>query len=262
MIHTFFIKHLFPLALIMLSLTTSALAEQSRINKSTGWGTHGMAVFGGHDGLYASHLPMFHAPHDSQVIIRFHLRDKSVENQLRTQLAQKPELWTLEPEEFDLLRLAPGHAQPLQQFNARFVQGHFERGGVERYLDQHVVIDEVLIFRRLTAKATGTDAEIPSAGKYHLIGRGREYFATKEIDRRPDFDIIVAMKPLAKTPTTLLGKRATMGPKAGTPQRHFILKTSNLQSPSSEELHVALQKQGEAKLRFGSILYFETGDLK
>jgi hypothetical protein len=29
-------------------------------------GTHGMVLFGGHDGLYGYHLAMFHAPHDRQ----------------------------------------------------------------------------------------------------------------------------------------------------------------------------------------------------
>lgn len=33
-------------------------------------GTHGMALFGGKDALYTSHLPMFHAPHDYQLVLQ------------------------------------------------------------------------------------------------------------------------------------------------------------------------------------------------
>ncbi len=213
-----------------------------------------MAVFGGKDGLYASHLPMYHAPHDSQVVFRFHLADDAMDAQLRSALAAKPELWTLDPERFDLHRMAPGHAQPLREFTARFVQGHFERGGTERYLNQKVVVDEVLIFKRLAAPH-GTGAANPSAGRYHLLGRGHEFFAVKEIDRRPDFDIIVAMKPLATPASTS---------KTGSAAQHrqIMLPTSDLQAPSPKALQAALKKHGQSALQVASTLYFETEDLK
>ena len=40
-------------------------------------GVHGMALFGGKDGRYAAHLPMFHAPHDYQVLLPIRLADKA-----------------------------------------------------------------------------------------------------------------------------------------------------------------------------------------
>jgi len=147
-----------------------------------------MAVFGGREGLYASHLPMFHAPHDSQILLRFHLADAPAEQALRETLARQPRLWTLDPETFDLLRLSPGHAQPLREFKARFFEGHFERGGKPQAGEQRVVVDEVLLFRRL--KPAPRDA---ATGRYRLIGKGDEWFAFKTIDRRPDFDHIVRL---------------------------------------------------------------------
>jgi hypothetical protein len=154
----------------------------------TAMGGHGMAVFGGREGLYASHLPMFHAPHDTQLLLRFHLADAAADRALRETLAREPKLWTFDPEPFDLLRFAPGHARPLREFQARFFEGHFERGGRPQPAEQRVVVDEVLLFRRLdpTPRESAT-------GRYRLIGRGSEWFAVKRIDRRPDFDHILRL---------------------------------------------------------------------
>lgn len=167
-------------------MTLAALPLAARAE--TAVGGHGMAVFGGREGLYASHLPMFHAPHDSQILLRFHLADRSADRALREQLAARPRLWTLDPETFDLLRLAPGHAQPLRQFSARFFEGHFERGGQAQPGEQRVVVDEMLLFRRLSAAPREA-----AAGRYRLVGKGGEWFAFKLIDRRPDFDHIVRL---------------------------------------------------------------------
>src|SRR5579859_1939791 len=71
------------------------------------WGLHGMVLFGGADGLFASHLPMFHAPHDYHVVIALQL-PPDIDTSIRTRLSRAPALWTLVPEEFELARLAPG----------------------------------------------------------------------------------------------------------------------------------------------------------
>ncbi|MGM9482325.1 hypothetical protein ACS5PN_14135 [Roseateles sp. NT4] len=168
-------------------LTLAALPLLARAEE-TAMGGHGMAVFGGREGLYASHLPMFHTPHDTQLVFRFHLADAAADRALRETLARRPKLWTFDPEAFDLLRFAPGHAQPLRDFKARFFEGHFERGGKPQKAEQRVVVDEVLVFRRLSP------AERDAAtGRYRLIGQGQEWFAFKTIDRRPDFDHIVRL---------------------------------------------------------------------
>ena len=219
-----------------------------------GYGSHGMAVFGGRDGLYASHLSMFHAPHDAQVLLRFHLADASVDASLRARLALRPQLWTLDPESFDLHRLQPGNAEPLKQFGARFVQGHFERGGEERFAGQTVVIDEVLLFKSLDFKPASEGTVPHSAGRYLLLGSGREYFAVKEIDRRPDFDAIVAMKPRPSS-------KRPVGEYTTTIHR-FTLPTDDLEAPTRPALQAALQGWVGRTLQVGKTLYFETDDLK
>jgi hypothetical protein len=181
------------LASLPLMARPLAAAAADATAAQTAIGGHGMAVFGGREGLYASHLPMFHPPHDSQVLLRFHLADAAADRALRAELAARPRLWTFDPETFDLLRLAPGHAQPLREFQARFFEGHFERGGRPQATAQRVVVDEVLLFRRLDA--TPREA---ATGRYRLIGRGGEWFAVKTLDRRPDFDHILRLEAPAR----------------------------------------------------------------
>jgi hypothetical protein len=223
-----FVKRRSLLALALAAAPWLARAQGA----PTAMGSHGMAVFGGHEGLYASHLPMFHAPHDTQLVFRFHLADAPAEQALRETLASRPRLWTFDPEPFDLLRFTPSHAQPLREFSARFFDGHFERGGTPQPATQRVVVDAVLMFKRLSPAARGG-----RIGRYHLLGHGAEWFAFKEIDRRPDFDQIVRLTA---------------------PTRHepvLRLLLDGVQPPGA-----ALQQA------FGATalteLYFETGDLR
>lgn len=211
---------------------------------SSHYGTHGMALFGGKQGLYASHLPMFHPPHDVQVVFRLHLQDAKQDAELRQRLARQSELWTLEPEKFDLQRLSPGHALPLRQFSARIVQGHFERDGKVQYAAQTVVVEQVLLYQPLSAERRPANM-----GHYLVIGKGKERFALKKIDRRPDFDwISVLHAPASLTlPAELL-----------IPNQQ---KAGKLLAPDSKAWQKALHPwRGKAKI--GRNLYFETGDLE
>lgn len=164
------------------------------------FGQHGMALFGGKDALYASHLPMFHAPHDYQVVLRVHLADPAQDRSLRQRLDGKTALWTVSPENFELDRLAPKAATPLKRFKADMVEGHFEQGGKTRIAGATVVVDEVLLFRQLSPAIKTSDS-----ARYVRIGR----YLVKEIDSRPDFEHIVALKaaPNAGAPVSV-GKQA------------------------------------------------------
>ena len=65
-------------------------------------GGHGMAVFGGREGLYASHLPMFHTPHDSQILLRFRRQQPPVPPQQQHEAA-RPLLSAREQEVLELI---------------------------------------------------------------------------------------------------------------------------------------------------------------
>ncbi|WP_373990514.1 hypothetical protein [Duganella sp. BuS-21] len=61
-----------------LGLLLSGVAFAADVRDVT-HGEHGMVLFGGKKGLYASHLPMFHAPHDYQVILQLHVADAATD---------------------------------------------------------------------------------------------------------------------------------------------------------------------------------------
>src|SRR4051812_3833198 len=82
---------------------TSALADRPAV--------HGMLVFGGEKNTFASHLPMFHALHDRQVILKIAFENVSGSHALQAYLAAKGSgktLFTIEPEKMDLEPVANG----------------------------------------------------------------------------------------------------------------------------------------------------------
>ncbi len=186
-------------------LTMFALMLFASNASGSTFGQHGMVLFGGADGLYASHLPMFHAPHDYQVVLEVRLADPALDTALRQRLAAEPILWTLAPEKFELDRLAPGNATPLKSFKADLVLGHFEQGGKTQHPNAAIVVKQVLLFRRLSPQGAVTPMS-----RYLQLGTGARRFLVKEVDSRPDFDHIVAIEVPPRTATVPL-----LAPKTG-----------------------------------------------
>jgi hypothetical protein len=179
-----FLRSMLALALLLLLPRFAAAGE----------GVHGMALFGGRDGLYASHLPMFHPPHDAQVVLRVRFADPALERTMRRRLEGRTALWTLDPERFDLARLAPAAAAPLQAFRADLVEGHFERGGALRVKRADLIVDSVLLYRPLSPAA-----QVQAESHYLPVGP----FLVKLIDSRPDFDHIVLLRHPAAGPVAV-----------------------------------------------------------
>jgi hypothetical protein len=206
-------KQLVALLLMLAAAATAASAANasSATAAKRSMGSHGMLLFGGPDALYASHLPMFHAPHDYQVILQVRLADKKQDGALRARLGGGAALWTLDPEPFALERFAPGAAAPNQRFTADLVQGHFERHGVTRYRGARVIVEKVLYFRQLAAGAAHS-----LAARYLQLGEGRQRFLVKQIDSRPDFDHVVAVtaRPGVRAGAVVLAKTALQQPSA------------------------------------------------
>lgn len=214
-------------------LTLAGLAGAAPLT----WGEHGMALFGGKDGIYASHLPMFHAPHDYQVLLQLHIADPQIDAALRQRLDGKTTLWTIAPEKFELNRLAPAAARPLKQFKADLVLGHFEQGGKAQYRDATVVVDKVLMFRQLDPSPRSQ-----ASARYLQLGSGARRFLVKEIDSRPDFDHILAYRaaPGAATAPVSVSKHS-------------------LEETSASALAQAL---GASSGAVGGTIYYYTEDLK
>ncbi|MDN2712871.1 hypothetical protein O0880_25985 [Janthinobacterium sp. SUN118] len=202
------------------------------------WGVHGMVLFGGQQGLYASHLPMFHAPHDYQVVLQVHLADPALDARLRAQLDGRTALWTLEPERFELARLLPDAPQPLRQFRATVVRGHFEKDGQAEpgYADAAIVVERVLLMRQLSPAPA-----VSASARYLQVGDGTQRFLVKHIDSRPDFEHIVAWTSAAQAP-----------------HGDIVASKSGVQETPASVLRTRLGKT--ATLR--GTLYFSTEDVR
>lgn len=204
-------------------------------------GTHGMVLFGGHDGLYGYHLAMFHAPHDRQVLMRLGATDPTMDVTLRKALAERPVLWTLNPQRFDLDRLAPGASDALDGFKADVVLGHFERGGRTVHADVALRVECVVAFRPLATAASRS-----TWLHYDIVGDARERFLIKRIEQRPDFDQIVSLR------TTSQNGRRTL----------ILRPEPDLASPTMAQLSVALSKQAGVVAGELVPLYDDRADLQ
>ncbi len=128
------------LSLLALSLFSQA-ADQP--------GVHGMLVFGKGDTVYVSHLPMFHTPHDYQLIAELILPDGAKAAYLKS-LRENPQetVYTLVPERFVLPEMV---ANP-KPFKADLVKGHFERGGKELERQIAVKLGRIVHFKKFSSK--------------------------------------------------------------------------------------------------------------
>ena len=207
-------------------------------------GTHGMALFGGADGLFVSHLPMFHRPHDTQVVLQVHLADARRDAALRRELARHPALWTIVPERFELDRLAPDASDPIRSFRADVVRGHFERGGKTESRDATIMIDRVVFDHRIGG------APAPDATRsYRIVDAGagaHEHFLVRWIAARPGADHIVPFSAAAGTALPV---------QVDTPAGASL-------TASRDALQQALREAGVASARVGKTIYLETGDLE
>lgn len=209
---------------MMLMLAAAAMAAQAHADHST-MGIHGMALFGGKEGVFASHLPLFAPPHERQILLELTIDDRATLNLVTTALGREPKLWTFEPEEFELARLLPNAATPLKSFTATITDGHFERGGQVAFPNVRFRVKRVIINRPLVDKAP------PATVTYDLVGRA----LVKRLEGRPDYDHIVALKP-GTAPATVT--------------------VSRVENP------VAMEKALARSAPVRTTIYFETGDLR
>lgn len=185
---------------ILLAMTTPCVAATSAHGHEklatpeppARFGLHGMLLFSDGQQLFASHLPMFHAPHDVQVVLRIALADSHQQRALVEQLTKTPTAyWTLEPELFDLNRL--GKQPPaLHSFKAKLYQGHFERGG--RFMfESNVRVQQVDWFYPLQKDNNATSRF------QRLTQQPQRCLYMYRITRQPSFDQALVVKPTHAT---------------------------------------------------------------
>lgn len=145
---------------------------------------HGMLIFGKHT-IYASHLPMFHKPHQYQVILEIEISKKDKAIFIQDQ-QKNPDnnTYTIAPGRFIL----PEMMKNPKAFNAMLYRGHFERGGKAISDSIRVSVKKIILFSLLPQ-------DNPSKqNHYILIGNANEQFAIHRITHAPDFDHIVQIR--------------------------------------------------------------------
>ena len=167
------IKTLYLLTLITFSTNSSAQHHHDSPS------VHGMLLFG-KEVIYLSHLPMFHNPHNYQVLLEVEMSPKAMLTYTQA-LKNYPNetVYTIVPEVFSLPKLK----DELKVFKAQVYKGHFERGGQAITKSIEFKVKSVLLFKELH---DGTTKPIDS--KQTLIGNKFEQYLIHQINSVPDFD--------------------------------------------------------------------------
>lgn len=142
--------------------------------------THGMLV-AGTDVVYLSHLPMFHSPHDFQLIFEATLPDAALAAYRADAAAHPDQTYTLAPTRQWVL---PATIADGATFEADLYRGHFERGGTPIQRGLGVTVRRVVHFRRF-------DAAGQAGPRWIAFGRGREHFLAHRLQGAPDMDQVV-----------------------------------------------------------------------
>jgi hypothetical protein len=158
------------------------------------FGQHNMFVFG-RDTMFLSHLPMFMAPHDAQLILEVTLEDphgSSIQEAWPREREGHSDqrLYTMMPEEFALSTLYIPDPPERGSFRATFFRGHLERRGkiIPELTDVNVRITDVVYARQFDRGARPDDLT------YLLLGRRGELFLAHVISQPPDFDQILSVE--------------------------------------------------------------------
>jgi hypothetical protein len=230
-----------PKTLLLIGLLLSASA--TRAEGPDRPSTHGMLIVG-EKTLFLSHLPLFHSPHDYQVLLEARFRsDTGDPRRLYAEDRRKTgeKVYTLVPERFAL----PDQVTGRRSFKADIYRGHFERGGVPIAKGITVDLVRVIRFQKFTPRATR-----PAALEYLLFGKGDEVFLAHRIVAAPDFDQVLAV-----TPSRPLDKALLAG------QEVLVFATSK-PFHGGERLAAQVQATGQTlDLSIGTVFYTETADL-
>lgn len=234
---------LYPILLLFAIIPIFTIAQDKHTASTTdNASTHGMLIFGKNK-IYAYHLPMFHTPHDYQIILELELAD-AVKNLFVNDQQKNTEYatYTIEPETFVLTEMiAPG-----KSFMVDLYRGHFERGGKNIASKVKVVIKKVLFFKKFQS-----DSKRSAIGSFILFGNDKEQFMAHLLTNKPDFDQLVQVKAsigtlLKEESSKVVDADLTENTPLGVSGNEVLVRSNSLQYP------VVLTRQ----------LYLEFEDLK
>lgn len=155
-------------------------------------GVHGMLMVGTGP-VYVSHLPMFHSPHDYQLLLEVEMV-KTGTDPLATYVEDRrvtgEKVYTVVPEAFVLTELfTPANAPQRKSFKADVVRGHFERGGAEFISNVTFKVKRVVFSKKFQPNA----GALPNL-QYLVFGNQKELFAAHLVTKKPDFDHVASVR--------------------------------------------------------------------
>lgn len=236
------INKLFLIFTILFSQT--GLAQHHK--KSDTPSVHGMLMFG-QNKIYLSHLPMFHSPHNYQVILEVEIPEL-VKNKYTNSIKNNPveTVYTIVPESFIL----PDIVMNSKPFMAKIFKGHFERGGTPITENVKLEIKKVIYFKKFS-----TDSTKPKKSRYILIGDDKEQFLIHKIVAKPDFDYISKLKIEDAEVINKLNKVSYLNIVVDSPN------TTPLQELKETKGHIIGSELEEVRFIISKSLYIEFGDL-
>ncbi|AZG71327.1 hypothetical protein [Shewanella livingstonensis] len=173
------------------------LTEQVRV------GLHGMLLFGSEYGLFASNLPMFHSPHNAQIVLQLTFDDPQINtaviNGLTLSAASGYPIWTIVPQQFDLSTLSPTHPSHIEHLSVDIVKGHFEHEGKVQWKNQGVTINKILLFNELDTQFEQQKTRYNTYLKVNNTPNDKVQFLVKRLTTRPDADHIVRLDNVGNT---------------------------------------------------------------
>jgi hypothetical protein len=211
---------------------------------------HGMLLFGT-ERIYASHLPMFHSPHDYQIILEVELdeKQKKIYLQSRTKFPNET-VYTIEPEKFSI----PKFMENTHPIKVNVYRGHFERGGTKIMDSVTMNIVHIIHFKQFDPYAAHKKIM-----NFLVFGNKKEQFMAHEISASPDFDQIIKINIADKSIKRSLQNESS----------YFLLKiTDNKNETPLPKTSVALNgeivwdKNKALAVTVAQIVYTETGDLE
>jgi hypothetical protein len=230
------------------------LALQGSLAQADMPSTHGMLVFGKKT-TYASHLPMFHQPHDYQAIFQIDVlpaprartneehATASAYEAAQNNLNDEQPYFSIEPARMDLTKVLDG---TITTFKAKLYKGHFERGG-QLLGNTRVTVNKILIGAKLDG-----EQEPGTIEKYLVFGDKDEAYAAHVILERPSFDAIVKLEIPENT-----GDDFELPAQLGMPKANPVTKEYTVPTEGT----VLIQGRAHA-LKIESILYLEEAELE
>lgn len=139
-------------------------------------GIHGMVLVSQGSRVFASHLPLYHKPHNVQLLYKIEMKEIAFLN-----LVRDAQLVTIKPQRFNLQRLIRGEKMTII---ADVYMGHFERDGMVVYKDKPIVFTKQLYVREM--KELDESSTQQEYGVVELRKNERIYI--HKIQKAPSYD--------------------------------------------------------------------------